>query len=60
MSNQTRTTSEKQTKNALSPNIKYISVFPLTSSYLMDNKIDLFQKDNKRVVYVDKSPYLVY
>ena len=55
MTNQTRTTLNRQTKNALNFNIQYVANDMILYSYFMDNKIDLFQSQDSRVLIIDKA-----
>lgn len=55
MTNQTRTTLNRQTKNALNFNIQYVVNDMILYSYFMDNKIDLFQSQDSRVLIIDKA-----
>lgn len=55
MTNQTRTTLNRQTKNALNFNIQYVVNDMILYSYFMDNKIDLFQSKDSRVLIIDKA-----
>lgn len=55
MTNQTRTTLNRQTKNALNFNIQYVANDMILYSYFMDNKIDLFQSKDSRVLIIDKA-----
>ena len=55
MTNQTRTTLKRQTKDALNANIQYVVHDMILCSYFMDNKINLFQSKDSRVLLIDKA-----